>query len=41
MAELHLEKTNRSSKKTKKERKKLVMNLRPAMTKLEADDEIV
>ena len=37
MAELHLEKTDRRSEKTKKERNKPVTILRPAVTELEAD----
>ena len=41
MAELHLEKTDWSSKKIKKERNKHVMILRLALTKLEASSEIV
>ena len=37
MAELHLEKIDRSSEKTKKERNKPVMILRPAVTELETN----
>ena len=41
MAELHLEKTDRSSEKTKKERNKLVMILRPAVIELETNSDKV
>ena len=37
MAKLHLENTDQSSKKTKKERNKLVSILRLAVTELETD----
>ena len=37
MAELHLEKIDRSSEKTKKERNKPVTILRPIVTELEID----
>ena len=37
MVELHFENTDRSSKKTNKERNKSVTILRPAVTKLETD----
>ena len=39
LAKLHLEKTDRSSEKTKKERNKPVMILRPTVTELETDDD--
>ena len=41
LAELHLEKTNRSSEKTKKERNKPVMILRPAVIELETNGDKV
>ena len=39
MAELHLEKIDWSSEKTKKERNKLVTSLRLTVTELETDDD--